>query len=328
MGDVGLIVIAGATATGKSALAIALAEALGLVILSADSRQVYRGFDIGTAKPTAADRARVPHHLLDICDPTETLTLSAYQQQAQALICHYHAQGITPLLVGGTGLYIRSITQGLQIPKVPPQPELRAQLSQHGQALCYQWLQQVDPQAAQRIHPHDQVRTLRALEVYYVTGRPLTEQQQQQPPNYPIWYFVLGSSNRQRIAERTRQMVAQGWLEEIRRLQAQYGDELPLLDTLGYREMRQHLRGELSLEEAIELTVRHTQQFAKRQRTWFRHEPNALWIAATTLEAQMAEILSHLPQGLRQSVPKQGFHKAANEAIARESGLGKVFETG
>ncbi|WP_448533685.1 tRNA (adenosine(37)-N6)-dimethylallyltransferase MiaA [Parathermosynechococcus lividus] len=302
MGDAGLIVIAGATATGKSALAIALAEVLNTVILSADSRQVYRGFDIGTAKPTAADQARVRHHLLDICDPTDPLTLGTYQQQAQGLIAEYHAQGITPVLVGGTGLYIRSITQGLRMPDVPPQPDLRAQLRQYGQSQCYQWLQQVDPQAAQRIHPHDQVRTLRALEVYYTTGIPLTQQQQRQPPDYPVWYFVLGGGDRcaqkgdrQRIAQRTHQMVAQGWLEEIQRLQAQYGDDLPLLDTLGYREMRQYLRGEISLTEAIELTVRHTQQFAKRQRTWFRQEPNALWVLGTTLEAQMAEILSHLP---------------------------------
>ncbi len=294
MGDAGLIVIAGATASGKSALGLALAEALGTVILSADSRQVYRGFDIGTAKPTAAEQARVRHHLLDVCAPTETLTVGTYQEQAQALIAHYHAQGITPLLVGGTGLYIRSLTQGLRMPDVPPQPDLRAQLVQYGQAQCYQWLQQVDAVAAQRIHAHDQVRTLRALEVYYTTGVPLSQQQARQPPDYPVWYFVLPGGDRPRIAQRTHQMLERGWLEEIQQLQAQYGDDLPLLDTLGYREMRQYLRGEISLSEAIELTVRHTQQFAKRQRTWFRHEPNTVWLTSTTVEAQMAEILSYL----------------------------------
>ncbi|XFA73128.1 tRNA (adenosine(37)-N6)-dimethylallyltransferase MiaA [Thermosynechococcaceae cyanobacterium Okahandja] len=295
MGDAGLIVIAGATATGKSALGMALAERLGSVILSADSRQVYRGFDIGTAKPTAADQARVPHHLLDLCDPTETLTVGTYQQQAQALIAQYHAQGVTPLLVGGTGLYIRSITQGLRMPDVPPQPDLRAQLAQYGQAQCYQWLQQVDAAAAGRIHAHDQVRTLRALEVYYTTGVPLSQQQQQQPPDYPVWYFVLPGGDRQRIEARTHQMLADGWLEEIQRLQTQYGDHLPLLDTLGYQEMRQYLRGEIPLATAIELTIRHTQQFAKRQRTWFRREPNTLWLKSTMLEAQIAEVLSYLP---------------------------------
>jgi len=295
VGDAGLIVIAGATATGKSALGMALAERLGSVILSADSRQVYRGFDIGTAKPTAADQARVRHHLLDLCDPTETLTVGTYQQQAQALIAQYHAQEVTPLLVGGTGLYIRSITQGLRMPDVPPQPDLRAQLAQYGQAQCYQWLQQVDAAAARRIHAHDQVRTLRALEVYYTTGVPLSQQQQRQPPEYPVWYFVLPGGDRQRIEARTHQMLADGWLEEIQRLQAQYGDHLPLLDTLGYQEMRQHLRGEMPLATAIELTIQHTQQFAKRQRTWFRREPNTIGIKSTTLEAQIAEVLSYLP---------------------------------
>lgn len=296
MGDAGLIVIGGATATGKTALAIALAQQLNSVILSADSRQVYRGFDIGTAKPTPAQQQQVPHHLIDICDPRDTLTLAIYQAKAQALIAHYHAQGITPLLVGGTGLYIRSITQGLTMPQVPPQPELRAQLMALGQQECYQWLQQVDPVAAQRIHAHDQVRTLRALEVYYVTGVPLSQQQRREPPPYPIWYFALAGGDRQqqraRIEARTHQMLAMGWLDEIRQLQAQYGDELPLLDTLGYREMRQYLRGEVTLAEAIALTVQHTQQFAKRQRTWFRAEPGIHWLQATTLEEQLAEIHS------------------------------------
>ncbi|BAY51812.1 tRNA isopentenylpyrophosphate transferase [Thermostichus vulcanus NIES-2134] len=294
MGDAGLIVIGGATATGKTALAIALAQQLNSVILSADSRQVYRGFDIGTAKPTPAQQQQVRHHLIDICDPRETLTLAIYQAKAQALIAHYHAQGITPLLVGGTGLYIRSITQGLTMPQVPPQPHLRAQLMALGQQECYQWLQQVDPVAAQRIHAHDQVRTLRALEVYYTTGVPLSQQQRREPPPYRIWYFALTGGDRQqercRIEARTQQMLAMGWLDEIRQLQRQYGEDLPLLDTLGYREMRQYLRGEVTLAEAIALTVQHTQQFAKRQRTWFRAEPDIHWLQATTLEAQLAEI--------------------------------------
>ncbi|WP_298975867.1 tRNA (adenosine(37)-N6)-dimethylallyltransferase MiaA [uncultured Thermosynechococcus sp.] len=300
MGDVGLIVIGGATATGKTALAIALAQQLKSVILSADSRQVYRGFDIGTAKPTPEQQRQVQHHLIDICDPRDTLTLALYQAKAQALIAHYHAQGITPLLVGGTGLYIRSITQGLTIPQVPPQPQLRAQLMALGQRECYQRLQQVDPVAAQRIHAHDQVRTLRALEVYYVTGVPLSQQQQRKPPSYPIWYFALTGGDRQqqraRIEERTHQMLAMGWLEEIRQLQAQYGDDLPLLDTLGYREMRQYLRGEVTLAEAIALTVQHTQQFAKRQRTWFRAEAGIYWLQTTTLEEQLAEIQTRLAE--------------------------------
>ena len=163
-----LIVICGATATGKTALAIKIAERLKSIIISADSRQVYQEFDIGTAKPTPEELASIPHHLIDICDPTETLTLADYQEKAQQLIDSNLVK--FPLLVGGTGLYIKSIVKGLKIPRVAPQQTLRLQLQSLGQQQCYQILQQVDPIANQKIHPNDQVRTLRALEVFYVTG--------------------------------------------------------------------------------------------------------------------------------------------------------------
>lgn len=277
----GLIVICGATATGKSSLALTIAQRLETVILSADSRQVYRDFDIGTAKPSLEEQQQIPHYLLDICDPRETLTVADYQQQAQALIAKFHQQGKTPLLVGGTGLYIRAITQGLKIPRVPPQTELRSQLTSLGQTQCYAYLQQVDPTAAAKIHPNDPTRTLRALEVYYVTGQPISIQQGENPPNYPILQIGIDFTNsnafNSRIAHRTAQMVALGWLEEVKQLQQKYGDDLPLLNTLGYQEMRQYLRGEVSLEEAQELTVVHTRQFAKRQRTWFRGVSEIQW---------------------------------------------------
>jgi tRNA dimethylallyltransferase len=277
----GLIVLCGATATGKSALALDLAQRQQTVILSADSRQVYREFDIGTAKPSMQQRQQVPHFLIDICDPTQILTLAQYQQQAQALIEHYHQQGQTPLLVGGTGLYIRAIAQGLQIPQVAPQPDLRSQLASLGQVQIYQWLQQVDPLSTQRIHPNDQVRTLRALEVYYVTGIPLSQQQGQRSPAYPILQIGLDcpepSTLTARIRQRTEEMLAAGWLAEVKQLCQQYGSNLPLLNTLGYQEMKQHLLGEISLAQAIDLTVLHTRQFAKRQRTWFRADPAIAW---------------------------------------------------
>jgi len=170
-----LIVICGATATGKSGLALSLAQRLNSVILSADSRQVYREFDIGTAKPNLGEKKLVPHYLIDICEPTEIMTLADYQQQAQGLIASLGVE--TLLLVGGTGLYIRSIVQGMKIPRVAPQPELRSQLESLGQIRLYPMLQQVDPIAAQKIHANDLVRTLRALEVYYTTGIPISEQQ-------------------------------------------------------------------------------------------------------------------------------------------------------
>jgi len=278
MNSVGLIVILGATATGKTSLAIALAKHLNAPILSADSRQVYRHFDIGTAKPTLEERQGVPHYLIDIIEPEQVLTLADYQDQAQTLIAKFHAEGITPILVGGSGLYIKAITAGLKIPRVSPQPELRSQLQELGQNYCYQVLQQVDPMGATKIHANDQVRTLRSLEVFYVTGQPLSEQQYEQPPSYSIVQIGLDcvdlDAYRQLVCDRTEQMLEQGWLDEIRDLQKRYGADLPLLKTLGYGEMCDYLAHKTDLETAKSLTVIHTCQFAKRQRTWFRGSGN------------------------------------------------------
>jgi tRNA dimethylallyltransferase len=274
-----LIVICGATATGKSGLALSLAQRLNSVILSADSRQVYREFDIGTAKPNLAEQKSVPHYLIDICEPTEIMTLADYQEQAQALIASLGVE--TLLLVGGTGLYIRSIVQGMKIPRVAPQPELRSQLESLGQIQLYQILRQVDAIAAQKIHANDLVRTLRALEVYYTTGIPISEQQGENPPNYPILQICLDSDAEHldvRIRNRTEQMIADGLVGEVEYLCQKYGTDLSLLNTLGYQEIKQYLTGEISLEEAKELIVLHTRQFAKRQRTWFRQSPNLEYV--------------------------------------------------
>ena len=274
-----LIVICGATATGKSGLALNLAQRLETVILSADSRQVYREFDIGTAKPTVAEQKLVPHYLIDICEPNETMTLADYQEQAQALIA---SLGISPLLlVGGTGLYIRSIVQGMKIPRVAPQPELRSQLESLGQSQLYQMLKQVDAIAAQKIHAKDLVRTLRALEVYYTTGIPISEQQGENPPDYPVLQICLDSDAENldvRIRQRTKQMIADGLVAEVEYLSQKYGVDLPLLNTLGYQEIKQYLAGAISLEEATELIALHTRQFAKGQRTWFRQSPNLEYV--------------------------------------------------
>ena len=276
--NVGLIVILGATATGKTSLAIALAKHLNAPILSADSRQVYRYLDIGTAKPSVEERQGVPHYLIDIIDPEQTLTLADYQDQAQTLIAKFHAEGVTPILVGGSGLYIKAITAGLKIPRVAPQPELRSQFEELGQTYCYQVLQQVDPVGATKIHANDQVRTWRSLEVFYVTGQPLSAQQYEQPPSYPIVQIGLDcvdlDAYRKLVGDRTKQMLQQGWLDEIRDLQKRYGEDLPLLRTLGYGEMSDYLANKTDLATAEELTITHTCQFAKRQRTWFRGSGN------------------------------------------------------
>ena len=315
-----LIVVCGATATGKSGLAIALAKRLretkrvDPAILSADSRQVYREFNIGTAKPSIPEQQQVPHYLIDICDPTETLTVAEYQAQAQTLLRGEKAEGkrqkaegkrqkagqgnkgaephsslLSPhslpfLLVGGTGLYIKAIVRGLKIPRVAPHMELRSQLQALGQLQLYAFLQQVDPDAVAKIHPNDQVRTLRALEVFYVTGCPMSAQQGENPPLYPILQIGLDcqsvEQSDQRIAQRTEQMVAAGFVAEVQYLCQKYGADLPLLNTLGYAEFKQHLAGDISLQEAQDLTVLHTRQFAKRQRTWFRADPAIEWFDA------------------------------------------------
>ena len=271
-----LIVVCGATASGKSALGIKLAQRLNTAIISADSRQVYREFDIGTAKPTKQEQELVKHHLIDICEPTQTLTLAEYQQQAQELIDNYPIA----LLVGGTGLYLKSITRGLKIPRVSPQPELRSQLAGLGQTQLYSFLGQVDPIAATKIHPNDQVRTLRALEVFYVTGKPISSQQGENPPNYPILQIGLDcepENLEQRIRLRTKKMVELGLVPEVEYLCDKYGADLPLLNTLGYAEFKQYILGNISLDTAIADTVLHTRQFAKRQRTWFRGNPGITW---------------------------------------------------
>ncbi|MDY6784366.1 MAG: tRNA (adenosine(37)-N6)-dimethylallyltransferase MiaA [Cyanobacteriota bacterium] len=291
-----LIVICGATATGKSGLALKLAQRLNSIILSADSRQVYQEFDIGTAKPTLQEQQLVSHYLIDICAPTETLTLAQYQEQAQSLIKYcfecdsanqpnsqLNSASPVPLLVGGTGLYIKSVVKGLKIPRVSPQAELRKSLQQLGQKQLYAFLSQVDPSAGAKIHANDSVRTLRALEVFYVTGIPISKQQGENPPSYPILQIGLdceAEALRERIEKRMDKMLAMGFVEEVEKLGQKYGWDLPLLETLGYGEIKQYLKGEIDLKKARKLTISHTRQFAKRQTTWFRAYPEIEWFDA------------------------------------------------
>ena len=260
---------------------MAIARRYPSTILSADSRQVYKSFDIGTAKPSVADREAVPHRFIDICEPTETLTVADYQIEAQSLIARMHERRERiPLLVGGTGLYINAIAKGLKIPRVAPNGELRSQFQTLGQPHCYDLLKQLDPIASRKIHPNDTVRTLRALEVYYVTGQTISSQQGEDPPNYPILYIGLNCEPdllRSRITARVNQMIEAGLVEEVEQIIEQYGSSLPLLKTLGYAEVQQYIGGETSLDEAIALIVQHTCQFAKRQRTWFRKDPQIEW---------------------------------------------------
>jgi tRNA dimethylallyltransferase len=276
-----LIVICGATATGKSGLAISIAQRLDSEILSADSRQIYRDFDIATATVSSTEQALVPHHFVSTSDPNSTVTVAEYQAEAQILIDRLQQEHKTPLLVGGTGLYIKSVVKGLKMPRVAADEKLRSQLANLGQVQCYQILQQIDPQAASKIYANDPRRTIRALEVYYVTGQTISSQQGEYPPSYPMLQIGLDCEHldilAHRIEQRAQQMIELGWEDEVRYLGDKYGWDLPLLKTLGYAQMRQYLEGEISLVETIDLTTLLTRQFAKRQRTWFRAIPEIEW---------------------------------------------------
>lgn len=291
------MILCGPTAAGKTQLALDLAAALGGVILGADSRQIYCDFDIGTAKPSLAERSQVPHYLIDCWDPRQARTVGDYQDLAQPLIDQLHQQGQVPILVGGTGLYIKALAEGLRLPRIPPQPELRQQLMQLGQPYCHQLLEQVDPPAASRIHVHDAVRTVRALEVFYATGQPISQLQTATPPDYPIFYFGLDSPClEERIAHRTRQMIEYGLVQEVEALCQRYGADLPLLETLGYREVRRYLAGDWTLDQVIDQTILRTRQFAKRQRTWFRALPQIHWLNSDGAEA-LSQVIRQLHTG-------------------------------
>ncbi len=274
-----LVVIAGPTASGKSALAMELAGELDGVLLSADSRQVYRGFDIGTAKPTPQELAACPHRLIDIVEPTETFTAAQFRELARAEIAQAHAQGRLPILVGGTGLYIRSVLGGYAIPEVPPDAALRAELEQLADP--HARLAEVDPAAAARLHPNDRVRLIRALEVFELTGKPISELQTREETPYQVAFLALDWPREtlyERINQRTLQMFEAGLAGEVESLAQRYGADLPLLKTLGYAETLRWQQGEISREEAIALIQQNTRRYAKRQVTWFRREPDAVWI--------------------------------------------------
>ncbi|MEA5390286.1 tRNA (adenosine(37)-N6)-dimethylallyltransferase MiaA [Cyanobium gracile UHCC 0139] len=288
-----VIALLGPTASGKTALAIELAEALDLAVLSVDSRQMYRHMDVGTAKPSAEQRARVRHELLDLSDPDRPLTLQEFTALASAAIDTEHRRRGVALLVGGSGLYLKALLAGLRPPAVPPQPALRAQFAALGQPFCHQVLRQADPAAAGRIAAADTVRTSRALEVLYATGRPLSAQQGQSPPPWRVLELGLDPADLpERIRRRTAALFTDGLLQETAQLIDRFGADCPLLETIGYGEAARLLRGELDPEAAVALTEQRTRQYAKRQRTWFRRQHRPLWLTdAGAAPASEADVL-------------------------------------
>lgn len=294
-----LIVIAGPTASGKSQLALAMSQTFNGALICADSRQIYQDFEIGTAAPSAAERALAPHHLFNVIDPRHTYTVAEYQTAVQTLLPQIWDAGLVPILVGGTGLYLRSLLYAYQIPEVAPQESLRQSLETQEQAEpghLHRQLQQVDPESAARLHPRDIRRIIRALEVYQVTGQPISAMQQRSAElRYPNCIYLGLRIERglleQRIRTRITAMINEGFVSEVERLRATYGADLPLLQTLNYVEIANYLEGKSTLSEAQELMAIHTRQYAKRQMTWFRQDPSLHWL---DWQAQASDVDSAL----------------------------------
>ena len=279
-----LIVLLGPTAVGKTALSLDLCQAFAGEIISVDSRQIYRGMDIGTAKATPAEQARAPHHLIDIRDPDETLTLAEYQALAYAAIDAIHGRGHVPFLVGGTALYIRAVVRGLRIPNVPPNPALRAELENfldtQGREVLFARLAALDPATAAVIDAQNPRRVLRALEIFLTTGRPKVELEGEDPPPYRTLMLGLRRARAElhaRVDARVDAMVRDGLIDETRRLLAAYDPALPALTSLGYKEIGAFLRGEMDLPAAVAQIKVETLRYVRHQTTWFRKMPEILW---------------------------------------------------
>jgi tRNA dimethylallyltransferase len=292
-----LVIILGPTAVGKTAVSIALARRLNGEIVSADSRLLYRGMDIGTAKPMPAEMQGIPHHLIDVVDPDETWSLAIYQREAHCMIDRIHSRGRLPFLVGGTGQYIRSIVEGWHIPPQKPDSALREAIThwaaEIGPEGLYERLEGIDPAAASNIDYRNLRRTVRALEVIFLTGERFSDLRQKHTCRYTPLILGIERSRESlydRIDRRVEQMLEKGLVEEVQGLlDAGYAQDLPTLSAIGYAEIIQYLRGDISLEEAIALIKRNTRIFVRRQANWFKpgDERIAWFTASPHLEDEM-----------------------------------------
>ncbi|HEY1940078.1 MAG TPA: tRNA (adenosine(37)-N6)-dimethylallyltransferase MiaA [Candidatus Angelobacter sp.] len=304
-----LVVLLGPTASGKTALSLHLAERLQGEIVSCDSVAVYREFEIGTAKPSQADRQRIQHHLIDIANPDEVVTAGDYSRLARQALRDIAARGHLPIIVGGSGLYLRALVEGL-FPGPPRSEELRARLreraEERGPGYLHKLLRRLDPAAAQAIHANDVPKVIRALEVCISTRAQMTGMWQQHgrdPLNdFRILRIGLNPEREalyQRINHRAREMFSAGMLEETKSLVEKYGPSIWPLGSLGYRQAMQYLRGEFSLEQAITAAQQGHRNYAKRQMTWFRREPETQWIPSfgndAAIQAQAEELIRRAP---------------------------------
>lgn len=285
-----LIALVGPTAVGKTAAGVALAKQLGGEIISADAVAVYQGLDIGAAKPTQAEREGIPFHLIDVVRPDEEFTVAEFSRLADETISAIRQRGNVPIIVGGTGLYVRSVTAVLSMPNVPPHPEIRASLwsevEEQGALFLYERLQKVDPLSAEKILPGDAKRVIRALEVFEVTGQPMsafhTPEGVHGIPRKNTHLFGLNMARErlyQRIEMRVDAMIAMGFVDEVRMLLDKgYASELRAMQSLGYRHICAYLKNDLDFVTAITELKRDTRRYAKRQMIWFNADPNIRWL--------------------------------------------------
>lgn len=295
--DPKVIFLMGPTASGKTALAIDLYKSIPSELISVDSALIYKGMDIGTAKPTAAELLAAPHHLIDILDPAFVYSAADFRTDALRLITDIHSRGKTAILVGGTMLYFRTLLQGISpLPEANPdiRQQIEAEAAEHGWAYLHQQLADFDPVSAARIHPNDPQRVNRAVEVYRLTGKSLTEltAQKGEPFPYPVQQFAINPTDRselhQRISVRFRQMLDSGFADEVKSLM-QRPDlhlDLPSMRCVGYRQMWLHLQGQLSEQEMIDQGIAATRQLAKRQLTWLRSWPELNWLKTEDKQAE------------------------------------------
>jgi len=302
-----VIVIAGPTASGKTDLAVDLARALSAEIVNADAMQVYRGMDIGTAKPTHREQRGISHHLLDVVNPDEDFNAAIYRRMALPIVNEICSKGKTCLVVGGTGLYIRGLIGGL-MESPPSDPELRERLRMeceiHGTAKLHEKLESLDPERAERIHPNDGVRIIRAIEINYLSDLRSSDLmkrhgfRERSLNALKLCLHVDREDLYHRINERSVKMADKGLIEETRDLLKKgYSPDLKSMKAIGYRHVIRYLQGEWSLEETITKLKRDTRRYAKRQLTWFRAEPGIIWVDPKDLDMVIKKIHLFLSQG-------------------------------
>ena len=307
-----LVILTGPTAVGKTALSLALAKQIGGEIVSADSMQVYKYMDIGSAKISPDEMARVSHHLIDILDPKEAFNVVIFQQLAREAMEGIYHRGHIPILVGGTGFYIQAVVRDIDFTESEDDPVFRAACDElvrsDGPEALHARLQEVDPVSAEAIHPHNSKRVARALEYYHLTGQPISahnrEQRQKESP-YAFAYFVLNDQRKrlyEQIDRRVDGMLAQGLLEEVRHLAAMgCGRQLVSMQGLGYKELLEYLDGEISYEEAVYRIKRDTRHFAKRQITWFKREEDVVWVEKADFGYDEQKILEYIIRVIEKS---------------------------